>query len=101
MGGNGDARGGKALYNSLISFPSLPFFLLLFFSLSLPHIHNIPIFFFFFLRIALLLCQAKGDTPGFCLEKLCVSNIPVFLKSLQVFRSLGGGKAGKKRCLGD
>ena len=23
--------------------------------------------------IALLLCQAKGNTPGFCLEKLCLN----------------------------
>ena len=24
-------------------------------------------------RPALLLCQAKGNTPGFCLEKLCLN----------------------------
>lgn len=74
------------------------FFFCLFFSLSLPmSVH--PIVFFIIIIIIVLL--GKRRPTSFCLEKLCISNIPMLLKSLQVFRSLGGEEAGMKRCLGD
>ena len=33
-------------------------------------------------RIAVLLCQAKGETPGFCLEKLYVPTREDLVRSL-------------------